>query len=93
MGGDANRLPTSICNSVRFNWPHVTGESRQFINTVGNPPSQYRSLGTHTLLRVQCGSLETLDTLLRGQFCHTDPRIFNSCFHTLRKGQEAPMGG
>ena len=29
------RLPTSIGNSVRFNWPHLTGESRQFIHTVG----------------------------------------------------------
>ena len=29
------RLPTSIGNSVRFNWPHVTGESQQFIHTVG----------------------------------------------------------
>ena len=46
------RLPTSIGNSVRFNWPHVTGESQQFIHTVGNPPSQCRSLGTHMLLRV-----------------------------------------
>ena len=30
-----NRLPTSIGNSVRFNWPHVTGENQQFIYTVG----------------------------------------------------------
>ena len=29
------RLPTSIGNSVRLNWPHLTGESRQFIHTVG----------------------------------------------------------
>ena len=31
----AYRVPTSIGNSVRFNWPHVTGESQQFIHTVG----------------------------------------------------------
>ena len=30
-----SRLPTSIGNSVRFNWPQVTVESRQFIHTVG----------------------------------------------------------
>ena len=29
------RLPTSIGNSVRLNWPHLTGESQQFIHTVG----------------------------------------------------------
>ena len=28
------KLPTSIGNSVRFNWPHVSGESQQFIHTV-----------------------------------------------------------
>ena len=50
MGGV--RLPTSIDYSVRFNWPHITGERQQFIHSVGNPPSQCRSLGTHTLLRV-----------------------------------------
>ena len=49
------RLPTSIGNSVRFNWPHIAGESRQFICTVGNPPSQCRSQGTYTVLRVKCG--------------------------------------
>ena len=48
-----------IGKSVRFNWPHITGESQQFIYTVGNPPSQCRSLGTYTLLRVKCGSLGT----------------------------------
>ena len=30
-----DRLPTSIGNSVRFNWPHVTGKSKEFIHTVG----------------------------------------------------------
>ena len=54
-----SRLPTSIGNSVRFNWPHIAGESRQLIDTVGNPPSQCRSLGTYTVLRVKCGSLGT----------------------------------
>ena len=34
-GGNLYSLPTSIGNSVRFKWPHVTGESRQFIQTVG----------------------------------------------------------
>ena len=46
------RLPTSIGNSVRFNWPYITGENQQFIHIVGNLPSQCMSIGTHTLLRV-----------------------------------------
>ena len=28
------RVPTSIDNSVRFNWPHMSGESQQFIQTI-----------------------------------------------------------
>ena len=31
---DAVRLPTSIGNSVRFNWPHINGESLHFIHIV-----------------------------------------------------------
>ena len=40
------RLSQSICSCVRFNWLHLTGERQQFIDTVDNPPSQCRSLGT-----------------------------------------------
>ena len=29
-----HRLPTSIGSCVRFNWPHVTGESQQFVQTL-----------------------------------------------------------
>ena len=36
-----NRLPTSIGNSVIFNWPHLTEETWQFIHTVSNQPAQW----------------------------------------------------
>ena len=36
--------------------------------------------GAYTLLR---GSVRTLNTLLRGHFFHTAPRIFNSRFQTV----------
>ena len=55
----AFRLSQSIGSCLRFNWLHLTGERQQFIDTVGNPLSQCRSLGTYTLLRVKCGSLGT----------------------------------
>ena len=58
-GYNVVRLSQSIVSCVRFNWLHLTGEMQQFIDTVGNPPSQCRSLGTYTLLRVKCGSLGT----------------------------------
>ena len=34
----AVRLPSLIRNSVRFNWPHVSGESQHFIHTVPMDP-------------------------------------------------------
>ena len=29
-----HRLPTSIGSSVRFKWPHITGESRKYLQTL-----------------------------------------------------------
>ena len=43
------RLPTSIGSCVRFNWLHLTGESRQFIHTV--------TVEALTLPLLQCESL------------------------------------
>ena len=46
-------LSQSIGSSVRFNWPHVTGESRQFV---------------HTLLRVRVGPHTLIGVHLRTGF-------------------------
>ena len=40
-------------------------------------------LASENLLGALTLSLSTLDTLLRGQFFHTAPRIFNSCFQMM----------
>ena len=44
----SGQIPTSIGSSVRFNWPHITGESQQFLQTL--------TLSSHI---TKCGSPET----------------------------------